>query len=377
MRLASVLAQPDSRYQVFAAEAADSSRLCRSLGLVPQPQPVARAAIYLDGSRSRPTELVALDIELTGACFPCRDGRPLFVPGVHPGYLRDLLDTSPGLAEQRRLAALPGVEKLLGSAAGEELFVFYHPNCNNFGHFLIECLPKLLTVKQVVGSSEPPRLVVPADAPAFVERFLAALLPGWPLLKLEHGCRYRGRFVSATLDPMYKYHPELVAAFHSESANAARQWGASEPGDEMIFVSRSAVGPSYRRLVNAEAIEAIARSRGLSMVWPERLTPAQQMACFAGARLIVGEYGSGLHNALYRKGGAVVVALNWINLVQQAIGAVCDQVVEFIPPQGGALVLDHQASSEAGYQIEETVFETVLDAAIEHAKGLGQSIAAL
>lgn len=349
------------RREVLGAEPQASLRLCRTLGLVAQPASVTNAARYVDHARSRPTELRRLDIGLTGACFPYRGGVPFFDEAVYPGYLRGLLEASPGLAGQRRQAAGHRAEEALG----DEVFLFYHPNCNNFGHFLIESLPKLLTIKHAVGAGAPLCLVVPANAPAFVERYLDALLPDWPRVRLESGHCYRARFVSATIDPLYKYHPGLIGWFRAEAA-AARAWLKDRlPPAERLFVSRSGVGPSYRRLANAGRIEEIAWARGLTVVQPEHFTPAEQMALFASARLIVGEYGSGLHNALYAPEGAVVVSINWINLVQQAIGASCGQIVEFITPVEGGYVIDHTAASEATYAVDESLFEHVLAAALE------------
>jgi O-antigen biosynthesis protein WbqL len=55
--------------------------------------------------------------------------------------------------------------------------------------------------------------------------------------------------------------------------------------------------------------------------------------------VIAGEYGSGLHNAIFSREARHVIAFNWINLVQQAIGMARGHGNIFILPEGGQPIL--------------------------------------
>jgi capsular polysaccharide biosynthesis protein len=74
-------------------------------------------------------------------------------------------------------------------------------------------------------------------------------------------------------------------------------------------VARGAPGLEARKLLNRRAIEQLAADAGFEVVRPERFSLTDQMAMFAGAKCIVGEYGSGLHGSLFASAGTMVCAL--------------------------------------------------------------------
>jgi capsular polysaccharide biosynthesis protein len=84
---------------------------------------------------------------------------------------------------------------------------------------------------------------------------------------------------------------------------------AVAPASQQIFVSRAHAHAGNRVLVNRAEIEAMAVAQGFSFVYPEEITLLQQFSVFAGARRIVGEYGSALHTAMFSQPGTLICAL--------------------------------------------------------------------
>ena len=101
-----------------------------------------------------------------------------------------------------------------------------------------------------------------------------------------------------------------------------------------IFVSRRRQSnlPPFE---SAAAIEAIAREEGLAVVYPEDFSLREQVTLFRQARLIVGEYGGALHNAIFAPRGATVVALNRIDVVQSRIARLKGHRIGFLLPKNG------------------------------------------
>ena len=75
---------------------------------------------------------------------------------------------------------------------------------------------------------------------------------------------------------------------------------------------------------------------GLTVVRPEELPWIEQVRLFASAHLIVGEYGSGMHNALFSPAGAKVVCLNVVNELQARIGNAFGHDVGYLLDPDGA-----------------------------------------
>ncbi|NSY19998.1 DUF563 domain-containing protein [Neorhizobium sp. AL 9.2.2] len=67
---------------------------------------------------------------------------------------------------------------------------------------------------------------------------------------------------------------------------------------EKIYVSRRLL-KEKRRLTNEDQVEAYYADRGFTIVHPQHHKIEDQIAIFAGARLIAGPAGSGLHNTLF------------------------------------------------------------------------------
>jgi hypothetical protein len=72
-----------------------------------------------------------------------------------------------------------------------------------------------------------------------------------------------------------------------------------------VFLSRAAFFDP--RLANMAAIESVFAGFGFAVHYPENMTSAEQLTLFAGAEIIAGPSGSGLHNSIFARPGTTII----------------------------------------------------------------------
>jgi capsular polysaccharide biosynthesis protein len=186
----------------------------------------------------------------------------------------------------------------------EQVFVVESNVTNNFGHNLLEAMPRLLLLDQapagieiatslprsatfetlVRGMGIDPSRVRYFREPLFCRR---AFLPD-PLVHLDH-------FI----------HPMARDAF-----SRLRSLGAASDIErsERIFISRSKI--RRRRLSNESEIESLFERYGFRIIHPELLPIEAQIALFSDARMIAGLGGSAMHNTVFTDPDAKVLLVS-------------------------------------------------------------------
>ncbi len=238
----------------------------------------------------------------------------------HPDYLVARVLAADG----GRRMALPA-RHVPGPAA-----LLHGPGYNVFGHWLVDFLPRLFVLSQAGFDIAALRYILPADAPGFASTFLRLIgVPADNIVVHDHRTEVMAPDAlliptilrrQSRLSPLFAaataYWADRVAASHAVLSEEGRR----------LFVTRGAAAPN-RHLGNRARIEAIAAEAGYEIVQPETLPLPAQIALFRGARRIVGEYGSGLHGAMFARPGAAVCALRGTShhpgFVQSAIADVC------------------------------------------------------
>ncbi len=217
----------------------------------------------------------------------------------------------------------------------------FGPSHEVFGHFIVDYLPRLWLLQACGYALDTLRFVVPAQAPPWSLDLLAAI--GLRPDQLErHSAREEvlrtDLFIVPTILRTYeRLSPSFAPAtrFWVERVRArlAPASPPAEPGPERVFVSRQRLSAG-RVLTNRDAIEAIAARRGTVIVHPETATLAEQVALFGGVRQIVGEYGSGLHNAVFSGPGTYTCALRGTlrdpGCIQSGIAQALNQQVGYV-----------------------------------------------
>lgn len=251
-------------------------------------------------------------------------------------FCTDEAGTDP-LATERFLNALPAEDpfpnedtglRLASDGDGFELDIEARPHrrhagtavvlCShepsNYGSFIFRVLPKLHAVR-AHGLGHLP-IVVWAHTPAFLELLRLAGVPESQVL--QHDTGVLTRFDRVIAPSLRNPHGFLDPESHAFFQQMARE-NPGVGGGRRIYVSRMGQtrnARSTRQMVNEAEVAAAVSSLGFEVVEPEQLSPAEQIATFASADIVVGPSGSAMFNVVFCRPGTKVLNIeseaNWI-----------------------------------------------------------------
>ncbi|MCQ8276860.1 glycosyltransferase family 61 protein [Acetobacteraceae bacterium KSS8] len=204
--------------------------------------------------------------------------------------------------------------------------IVFGPGFPIWGHFLLDFLPRIALARLALGERfRALAIPVPSDAPDWYRPALDRLCGvGDDQLVPYDRHRERLRFDEAWLpdfahDGEHVLHPfanDLFAQFVPERP---------APAGRRLCLSRRRFERETRSLwrvfENREAFERMAIRRGYEIVCPEDLPLDEQIALFADATHLVGEFGSGMHNAVFCRPGMRVGCFPFSNALQCHIAA--------------------------------------------------------
>jgi hypothetical protein len=178
---------------------------------------------------------------------------------------------------------------------------------SNYGHWLIEMLPKAVIARQQLGAGL--GIVVHSGTPALLPMIDRSLeLLGCPeslvIRAAEEPHHHRELVVLVGLTRHGGYMSPLAPA---AVARMAEGIPSGPDQGRKIYVSR--IKGSQRQIVNQDDLLPILESRGFTIVTPGQLSLDEQCRSFRGARMIVGAVGADLTNLVFCETGARVVVL--------------------------------------------------------------------
>lgn len=135
---------------------------------------------------------------------------------------------------------------------------------------------------EMFGVGPERRVLVERGAVVRCERLVVPALLAWPRV-IAHGVRWIRRRLSRHLVP-------------------------PEAAEGLIYVSRR--DARFRHVVNEDELYARLRPLGFRMIVPGRLSVAEQIREFSGAKLIVGVHGAALSNIVFAPDHAAIVEIN-------------------------------------------------------------------
>lgn len=286
------------------------------------------------------------------------DGRLVHAEGPYPAYIKhwyehDITPQAWDFQARARLS-LP------------KAFVITHFNYV-WGHWLTEMYPKLFLIRALIEAGIVAPLLLPASVPGYMTAIARSLIPDIEII--TYNSAHEAVEVGAVLLPHmlqkdYYFHDFLRWELERE----ALAWPRGGDIDK-VFVSRGGVRTpqSFREMENEAEIEAIAQSLGLTLLRPETLSWDQQARIFSRARVVAGEFGSGLHNTLLSPPGCQVVSLNWLVEVQSRIANFRRHDVGYILPDDGRARLHSIEPRKQPFRIDPEDFRRKLSIAVERA----------
>lgn len=277
--------------------------------------------------------LIARNIRVVGASVLYSKDALFLSDEEFPGYLEQLFSNPVRKNKHDQFNSAPPDLVL------EHAFVISHFLSKIYGHSLLEVFPKLALVKHYYDHGMKIPILLGHSEPGFVADFIRIAIPDAVIVEMlsEEGALVKNCLIPSQCK-MYLLTP-FHRKFFDELANKCQSLYANDVMPDKILVSRENIAANFRDLENWEEIKRIAIDYGYSEVCPEKLPLAQQISMFARAKSILGEYGSALHNSIFAQQKTHVIALNWINMVQQAIGLVRGQANIFILGDDGKPVL--------------------------------------
>jgi capsular polysaccharide biosynthesis protein len=102
-----------------------------------------------------------------------------------------------------------------------------------------------------------------------------------------------------------------------------------------IFISRKGVSSFVKREAgNIETLEEMAIARGFTLIEPSSMKWPDQIALFSQAEIIVGLFGSGMHNTIFSKPSmrSLVLSSSQMNQIQTCISALKMQRMAYLFP---------------------------------------------
>jgi len=193
----------------------------------------------------------------------------------------------------------------------------------NYGHFVIDALPSLLALEQA-GLLD----AAPALAPtltAWQRDLIALAFPGLRPREVEAPVVRLKRATFSTSMDHFLHHPNgLLADVAARVLARVLARAPAGSGARRIYLSRR--GHSMRVMVGEAAFERALAARGFTIVRPEKLGAAEQVALMRDAEVVVGASGAALANAVFLPRGARVVEIQPLNFTSQWVRAASRQV---------------------------------------------------
>jgi capsular polysaccharide biosynthesis protein len=210
----------------------------------------------------------------------------------------------------------------------------YGPGYKVWGHWIVDFMPRLHLL-QLAGYKIPRlRFLLPRDCPEFAIGLLREVG-----VAAENMVFFDSDACQVQVDELIlPTNLRKGSRLHSLFAEATRAWtrfvmpAGLSAGGRRLFVSRARCG-SPRHLTNRARIEAMAEAAGFEIIHPETLPLRAQIALFASARQVMGEYGSGLHSTIFGSSALHCCALrgtsHWGGMIQSYVSASFGQSVSY------------------------------------------------
>jgi hypothetical protein len=265
----------------------------------------------------------------------------------------------------------------------EEAFTLLGIYTDAFGHWMIEYLPKYIAAT-LSGALPHVPVLIDADMPKTHRQALELLLAeGIDIIELPpfSTARVRRLWCAPTLGyfPVFRIYTErfkwdyfVMPSARSipvirEIARLIEHEIAPPTGVERVYLAREPL--QHHKLVNHEAIEAAAASRGFHIVLPQRLDFVEQARLLRHARYVVGPDGSQMFLAFFCRPGTKLCHLSDTDGVAEIqaehFPLYSDFGIDYTVLSGPCVRRQIDEPWESDYEIDEKAFCQFLDQWLE------------
>ncbi|MGV6875737.1 glycosyltransferase family 61 protein [Pseudochelatococcus sp. B33] len=228
-----------------------------------------------------------------------------------------------------------------------------------YGHWLLDMLPMAWLYKRsTLFSREHRKYLIPSRTPAWAKNMLNIVsgLTEEDFIYFDDGKEII-KASDIVLPSLLRFSPLMSYAYNEfvkDVIESCANLSSNMKNEEFkrVYISRGLVrsprnARNARGLVDSDSIEQLLHARGFSIIAPEKYSWQEQVTLFSNADVVMGEFGSGLHNTVFSPANTINIvlgnqAMNWN---QSAIVAMRDQIVQYIQPKeqtkGGKLLVEY------------------------------------
>jgi capsular polysaccharide biosynthesis protein len=243
------------------------------------------------------------------------------------------------------------------------LAIIYGPAYQTYGHWLCDFLPRLWVLAATGHDLGRIAYAMPPDLSDAARHMLLAIGIGASQI-IDHDYLTEHLTADLLLVPTGLRLGNRVSPDFGEATRfwigrlRARNLLPPSPAGTRIFLSRGNTN-QQRAILNREAVEAIGAERGFMPISPETLPFIEQVALFTGATMLVGEYGSALHSAVFSAPSTVACGLRGNvrhpSFIQSGMGAALGQHTGYVLGDAAGQTVEQR------FTIDLAEFERALD----------------
>lgn len=304
--------------------------------------------------------IVALNnVSIYSRYYCASNNKIIHIPEVYPEYFIHRINT---------LKPLVGIntnykklKKLILS--DRPVCILPHFNSGIYGHFLLEVMPKLLSLKFLCAMGIDFDLLISEGMPKFQENIiLLGMLPyKVNVLRFYPEREYinasRVLFPSMISNRNYAFNQNfhsVLTDLIAKSYNPLINKDITSDCHRFIAISRLSRRDSrkdHRLLENEKDVLERLQNLGAYIVEPEQLSFLEQVRIFNQANLIVGEFSSALHNTLFSPVNSGVIAINWLSGIQSRIANFCGHNLTYVLPNDNTPVLNPKDGTTKSFSV--------------------------
>ena len=299
--------------------------------------------------------LILRDALVSGAGHIWVKDRLLSCRQIMPDYVANLLELNSGGSHSLRQSREHPIR-----IVDEPCLIALGHGSQVYGHFLIEVMFRLL-VARAAGELDLPkhRVLIDRNSPSWyiylLTQYFGYDLTDIEFIEPESECVHlRNAIVSTLVHQSYGFHPVANDMLDDLKASVGVCTSADMP--PRIFLARRNFKNPHapeRICVNEEELIHIAQTKhGFAPVSTETMDWQDQIKLFSHAKIVVGQAGSGMHNALFCAPGSRVGSIGFMNQVQTNIAALRSQSISY-------LTEGFHLSGE--FRVDKSLFEEFLD----------------